>query len=256
MHVNASDPSVTGLLDFCRKNKDIVSTVMMRCGLLTCCRTGLHDCDNPAPQETTGHRMSSSESRSSSGCTNNGGIGGTISGKLSDGCRYAIPKLVEMGIRPEIWLGEDDSISSARYLLSHANSTAAKMLSVAEANPGIAGFQIDLETKAKVTSVDVSQLKSFLSDVTAAMHRHPTPLRFSADMGCNAAGEGGGPLGSRCHLQSSSGVDKLMDMSTYFANDYAGWLASLHSAGVQIRSARTRARARTHYSVHCCSEFV
>ena len=220
MHVNASDPSVQQLLDFCKTRKNIVTTVMMRCGLLTCCRHGAPaDCDNPAEQ--AGQRSS---------CTNNGGVGGTISGRLSAGCKHAIPQLVQMGIRPEIWLGEDDSISSARYLMSHTNATVAKLLSVAEANPGTTGFQIDLETKAKITTADDAHFQTFLRDVTATLPNRPTPLRFSADVGCNSPGEGGGPLGSRCKLRSSSGVDKLMDMATYFASDYSEWFENLHGA--------------------------
>lgn len=34
------DPAVQGLVDFCRAHKDIVTTVIMRCGIVTCCRAG------------------------------------------------------------------------------------------------------------------------------------------------------------------------------------------------------------------------
>ena len=218
---NASDPAVEGLLSFCKQHRSIVTTVMMRCGVVTCCRTGTGDCGN-----AVGHRTG--------GCTNNGGVGGTISGELSAGCKHAIPELVQMGIRPEIWLGEDDSLQSARYLLSHPNLTTAKLLAVADANPGIAGFQIDLETKAAVTSAEVSQFTAFLRDTTATLHRRPKPLRFSAAVGCNLAGEGGGPLGSRCKLQASSGVDKLYDMSTYYASSYADWYPRLQATVAMV----------------------
>eukprot|EP01052_Picozoa_sp_SAG31_P025123 SAG31_NODE_2184_length_6244_cov_3.004882_5_plen_582_part_00 len=217
MGTNASDPAVRGLLEFCQRHRSIVTTVMMRCGLLTCCHTGTGECGNKVGRRT-------------GGCTNNGGTGGTVSGELSTGCKYAIPRLVQMGIRPEIWLGEDDSVQSARYLLAHANKTAASLIGVANANPGISGFNIDLETKAEITSADVRQLTSFLRDTTAALQQRANPLRFSADVGCNAAGEGGGPLGSRCKLQGASGVSKLMDMSTYFADDYSEWFGNLQSA--------------------------
>ena len=215
---NATDPAVAGLLNFSKQHRNIVTTVMMRCGLVTCCRTGTGECGNAVGRRIAG------------GCTNNGGVGGTISGELSPGCKHAIPALVRMGIRPEIWLGEDDSLQSARYLLSHINSTASQLLAVADANPGIAGFQIDLETKAPISTADVTQLTTFFRDVTAALHRRPVPLRFSADVGCNALGEGGGPLGSRCKLQGTSGVDKLYDMTTYYATSYSDWFPRLQAA--------------------------
>jgi hypothetical protein len=189
--------------------------------LVTCCQRGTGDCGNNDPGHPTSHP---------SRCTNNGGVGGTISGELSAGCKHAIPRLVQMGIWPVIWLFEDDSLQSARHLLCHTNSTATKLLAVADANSGIAGFQIDLETKAPVTPADIKQLATFLRDTTAALYRRPVPLRFSADVGCNALGEGGGPLGSRCKLQGPSGVDKLYDMATYFATSYSDWFPRLQAA--------------------------
>ena len=221
--MNASDPAVDGLLSFCTQHRNIVTTVMMRCGLVTCCRTGTGECGNLVGRQT-------------GGCTNNGGVGGTISGELSPGCKRAIPVLVHMGIRPEIWLGEDDSLSSARYLISHVNSTVTELLAVAAATPGIAGFQIDLETKAQITTDDVRQLTTFLRNTTTALHRRPVPLRFSADVGCNSPGEGSGPLGSRCNLQALSGVDKLYDMSTYYATSYSDWFPRLQAAVATVPS--------------------
>jgi hypothetical protein len=57
MHMNASAPEVGALLRFCDAHRAVVSTVIMRCGLLTCCREGTDDC-GPA----TGPRRA--------GCTN------------------------------------------------------------------------------------------------------------------------------------------------------------------------------------------
>jgi hypothetical protein len=201
MHLNATSPEVEAMLSFCREHRDIVSTLIMRCGVLTCCRAGTGDCGT-----AIGHV--------GVGCTNNHGRGGTIAGVLSDGCKAAIPKLVAMGIRPEIWLGEDDSITSARTLFNSSSQIADALLHIADQNPGLAGFNLDLESK-QGTPTDKRDFIAFLRSVTAALNSsNSLALRFSADVGCVAPGEGGGPLASDCKALASSGVARLMDMAT------------------------------------------
>lgn len=207
--LSASAPAVHGLLDFCTRNRAIVTTVMMRCGVHTCCRTGTGDCGNAIGRPT-------------GGCTNNHGIGGTIAGELSDGCKAVIPRLAQLGVRPEIWLGQDDSLSSARYLFNHSAQTATALLSVCKDSPDIKGFNLDLETKAAVTAGDVARFASFLGDVTKAL-LSARGLRFSADVGCVSLDEGSGPLASDCRRLGASGVSKLMEMATYNAGSYAEW---------------------------------
>ena len=42
----ADDPAVEATLKFCREHRDIVQTLIMRCNVLTCCRTGTGECGN------------------------------------------------------------------------------------------------------------------------------------------------------------------------------------------------------------------
>lgn len=152
----AEDADVEAMLKFVTANHDIVSSLIMRCGVVTCVRT-----------KTRGV------------CTNNNGTGGVITGTLSPACKAVIPKLVALGITPEIWLGEDDSLSSARHLIAHPDSTAAALLAVAQSAPGIGGFNIDLETSAG-TAADAAALGHFLDAVATKLSG--SGIRFTADV--------------------------------------------------------------------------
>ena len=136
----------------------------------------------------------------------------------------ARPRLTALGIRTELWLGEDDSISSARYLFAHPAETARDLLAVAARHLDIAGFNIDLESGGG-NSTDVQNFAAFLGTVTAALRGGTAaasrPLRFSADVGC---GMGGAPLLSDCAPLIGSGVDRLMTMRTYNAISYEAWI--------------------------------
>ena len=110
---------VTGLLKFAKAHRSIVTTVILECGVLTCVRT---------------HKFGQ--------CTNNAGIGGKLHGNMSEACIRAIPALTKLGIRSEIWLGQDDSPSSARYLFSHAEETASAFIELANKYPGLVGFNL------------------------------------------------------------------------------------------------------------------
>jgi len=131
-------------------------------------------------------------------------------------CKRAIPLLVALDIRVELWLGEDDSIASARYLFAHANETASDLLAIARATPGIVGFNIDLETRLG-TEADARAYTAFLATVTTALAATPSgPLRFSADVSCSSPADAAAapPLLSNCSLLATSGVGRLMDMRT------------------------------------------
>ena len=56
----------------------------------------------------------------------------------------AIPRLAAVGVRIELWLGEDDSLQSARYLIGHAAETSKALLAIAASNRAITGFNLDL----------------------------------------------------------------------------------------------------------------
>merc|ERR1719498_175774 len=92
-------------LDFVTEHKNIVTTVIMRCGIVTCIKN-------------------ESTVRPNVRCLNNNGIGGTVVGNLSKACATVIPELTRLGIRSELWLGEDDALSSSRYMWAHAEQTA------------------------------------------------------------------------------------------------------------------------------------
>ena len=69
----------------------------------------------------------------------------------------------------ELWLGEDDSIASARYMFDHPTETADALLAVAKQYPVIKGFNIDLECSG-ANATDVEPYRNFLSVVTNALH--------------------------------------------------------------------------------------
>ena len=212
---SASDPSVDAVLVWAAAHADIASVVMLHCGVLTCCRTGCGECGLP---------KNASECAAKRGtCENNAGVGGTVSGNLSDSCARAIPALNALGIRTELWLGEDDSLSSARYLFSHADETAASLLAVAaHARQGfggnISGFNIDLEARGGNVSTDGAASASFLARATALLGARGQ--RFSADVNCG----GTHPISSDCATLGASG--HIMDMGTYNADSYEEWYYS------------------------------
>jgi hypothetical protein len=89
-----------------------------------------------------------------------------VTGQLSGKCKQAIPALTALGIKVELWLGEDDSISSARYQFAHANATSTALLQIAREFPAISGFNLDLETHAPFSTGDRLAYHKYLHDVT------------------------------------------------------------------------------------------
>jgi hypothetical protein len=146
---------------------------------------------------------------------------------MSSACVEAIPRLHKLGIRSEIWLGEDDSISSARYLISHAGDFATTLIALAKSHPGLVGFNLDLETSAHVNASELTSFSRFLTSVTTSLNKAPGagPLRFSADVSCPASKvpPGQGTLGEACSVLAGSGVNRLMNMRTYNSGDFTAW---------------------------------
>ncbi len=200
-----------GLVSFAKKHRSIVTTVILECGVVTCCRTGTGQCGNTKNTSLPGYRYT---------CTNNNGIGGVLSGNLSAACAQAIPQLTKLGVRTELWLGEDDSLSSARYMCSHAEETAASMIELARAHPGIVGFNLDLEERAPAVAnaSDLAAFTSFLTTVTNALNHADAvgPLRMSADVACNSRSwmSGRDNLENGCAQLAKSSVNRLMNMRT------------------------------------------
>lgn len=201
------NPGVDAFLSFCRNHSNIVTTVIMRCGIQTCFRN-------------------QSTSKPNIKCLNNHGQGGTVSGNLSMACRQVIPELAKLGIRSELWLGEDDSIDSARYLFAHAEQTADSLLAINKQYPGIQGFNIDLETGGG-DSADVDKYSKFLGTVSSRLK----PLRFSADVACGASWA---PLFNDCKKLSSTGVGRLMNMRTYNGISYEDWYYTLLTPALAV----------------------
>lgn len=202
---SAPCPEVDALVNFTKAHPTIVHTVIMRCGIVTCCRLNCGDC----PQSP----WNASCDTTRTNCSNNNGVGGTVVGELSPACKLAIPAMTQLGVRVELWLGEDDSITSARYLFAHPSETAAALLGVAAANPDIKGFNIDLET-SKGTAEDADAFAAFLSSVTDALAKAPGgPLRFSADVACrDEASIDANPLATNCSKLGRAG--RIMNMAT------------------------------------------
>jgi hypothetical protein len=165
------DPGVQAFLDFAKAHRPIITTVIMNCDVRTCCRLGCGECGNAR----------NSSCKAVPRCSNNHGIGGVISGTLRSACQKVIPELTKLGIRSELWLGEDDSLDSARYLSSHPNETAAALIEVARKTPGITGFNIDLEGKGG-TVADSLQFAKFLQSVTFALNSAPNgPVSMASE---------------------------------------------------------------------------
>jgi hypothetical protein len=197
--------SADGLIDFCTEHKNIVTRVMLMCEVFTCVAADWTNAS--APRGT---------------CTNNNGVGGKVTGKLSHKCQQAIAGLRPLGVKTELWLGEDDSISSASYMFAHANETAAALLSIAAEHPGLSGFNFDLETKAPFFDADRLAYNRFLRDVTRALRAAPAgPLRLSADLECKDPATN--QIMSNCSAVADSGVDRIYTMYTYNSADYYEW---------------------------------
>ncbi len=221
---SADDPRVDGLLAWSRAHADIVTTVIARCGIVTCVR----NTSTPRGQ-----------------CENNDGRGGTIAGAMSPACIRVIPALAAFGIRTELWLGEDDSYSSAQYMFDHPNETALALRKITQDYPSILGFNFDLETREGGNASAVDRFGTFIGAITQYLNPPPPPpsphgaaatvtngavrLRVSADVACLPKGFGRPHLTSNCKMliDSSKNVNRLMNMRTYNAISYEEWVYTL-----------------------------
>lgn len=210
-----NDPGVDGLLSFVRENTAIVTTVIARCGVYTCIRD---------PSTKRPHAR----------CLNNGGIGGKITGNVSAACLRVIPALAELGVRTELWLGEDDSYESAQYLFAHSAETADDLLGLAAQHPGISGFNIDLES-GQGNASDISRFSNFLGAVSNTLAAKG--LRFSADVGCRAPAFQHGSFTTNCRALAASGVARLMNMGTYNSNSFEEWVYSRLAPALDVDTA-------------------
>ena len=79
-----------------------------------------------------------------------------------------------------MWREEKDAAALLRGAVGSGSvAMLRELLAVAAATPGIAGFQIDLETKAQITTDDVRQLTTFLRNTTTAFRTGPPTDRNS-----------------------------------------------------------------------------
>jgi hypothetical protein len=207
----ADDPKVEGMIAWAKEHKTIVSTIMMNCGVQTCA------INYSAPR---GGNFS---------CLNNGGVGGTITGELKDAGKRVLKELVPLGVKVELWLGEDDSRQSALHMFSDPAALAKSLLGVAAANPGLTGFNIDMET-AHSTPADAILSVPFLREVTQTLNANTPALRFTTDVSCASADHGYNPMIDNCALIASSGVNRMMHMGTYNAVSYPVWYSQLAPA--------------------------
>ena len=197
--------SIDGLVSFCKEHRDIVTRVMMLCEVFTCIDA---DWSNASAPKAT--------------CVNNHGVGGTVTGQLSEKCKQAIPALKALGIETELWLGEDDSLPSAHYQFEHVSETAASLLQIAKENPGLSGFNLDLETHSAFNDMDRVAYNAYLRDMTSALQNAPGgALRFSADFECRSPATD--LMMANCSAVASSGIDRIYTMYTYNSADYYEW---------------------------------
>ena len=216
-------------LDFVTKHKNIVTTIIMRCGIATCIRN-------------------ESTVRPNVKCLNNNGIGGTIVGNLSTPCKTVIPELTKLGIRTEIWLGEDDALSSSRYLWSHANKTADDLIAITKQYPDIKGFNLDLESGHGNGEEDLQNYIQFLRVINDKMEANG--LRFTTDVACYENVAGWDSYNSQCNklaapFKSSTASSnttkttnnnlKLMNMRTYNGISYEAWYYSQLQPALDVK---------------------
>ena len=99
------------------------------------------------------------------------------------------------------------------WQFAHAPQMAASLLQIAKDNPGISGFNLDLETKAPFDDEDRLAYGKYLSDMTEALHAAPHgPLRFSADLECRDPAAN--TIMSNCSAVAGSGVGRVYTMYT------------------------------------------
>lgn len=200
-------------LNFVHEHKNVVTTIIARCGIATCIRN-------------------ESTARPNVKCLNNGGVGGTIVGNLSTHCKEVFPELTKLGIRTEIWLGEDDALSSSRYMWSNPNKTADDLIAIAKEYPDIKGFNLDLES-GQGTSEDLDNYIRFLGIVSDKFEPHG--LRFTTDVACHSNGAGWDGYNSDCKKLAASGVNKLVNMQTYNGISYEQWFYSNLSPALAVK---------------------
>lgn len=127
----------------------------MHCGVLTCDtnssapRGGRHERDPHRSASLTDMRCVSDKKRvrgvcsGNYSCKNNGGIGGEVTGEVMPSGKKLIPALSALGVKVELWLGEDDSRQSALHMFKNPTKFAADLIAVAKANPGLSGFNLE-----------------------------------------------------------------------------------------------------------------
>ena len=70
---------------------------------------------------------------------------GPVSGHLAAACVKAIPELAALGVGSELWLGETDDYGMATSLMKDPGATVKALAKLGKENPGIVGFNFDLE---------------------------------------------------------------------------------------------------------------
>jgi outer membrane protein assembly factor BamB len=203
----ADDPGVNGVIKWAKEHRRIIHTLIMHCGIYTC----LTNYSIPV----------ASRKYMNNTCLNNGGIGGEVTGKLQASGKKLLPELTSLGIKVELWLGEDDSRQSALHMFKNPTKFAADLIAVAKANPGLTGFNLDLESRSIAEDAQLSV--PFLTEVTAKLNAAPGGrLRFSTDVACHAVLPCAGLI-CDCPLLASSGINKIMNMATYDSTDFKTW---------------------------------
>ena len=188
---SSSDPSIEALLNFSRHHANIMSTVLMRCGVTT---------------------------------TN-----GTISGTLLPACETVMPILSGFGIQTELWLGQTDTVDAAVKLWSDPQRAIETLAELGSNHSEIVGFNFDFEIPSTVmcgTKRCDQAYADFLSQVRDGLLGQ---WRVTADVDCADSHGGFAPVINNCSLLARA-TDKIINMNTYNSGSYERWLQQLAPA--------------------------
>lgn len=173
-----ADPD--SLLDFVTAHRSIVSSVQLNCGV------------------TVGEQ-------------------GTLIGNVTDACSDAIPRLLELGVVPEHWIGSGSSsnVTWHHRLFDQVDAAADVLLRLGSMHQ-FAGVNVDLEPKDS-TSADAEPFSAFLASLRPRLNA--AGMRLTVD----ASASGWCPMIADVALLATA-VDRVLNMRTYHGSSWGQWL--------------------------------
>jgi len=174
---------VSNVVNFVTENKNIVSSVIMNCGVHL---------------SNKGHFV----------------------GDLSTKCQQLIPHLLSLGVEPHLWLGESDNLDAQHLLFQNWEKAADFLVSLGQ-KYGLKGMNIDLEADGQgqstpSTPADAVLFVKFLNKVKPRLNA--AGMVFTVDVDAT----NWCPIIGNVGLLADA-ADKVMDMGTYTAGSYHEW---------------------------------